>query len=82
MARIILISLKRRHKTACDSGGRIVIALRAGLKLFRLLHRLMHKPAQRKGDPAYGDDSPLYGAMDFVCRSERKSGLTKKKKTP
>ena len=34
------------------------------------------------GDPAYGDDSPLYGAMGFVRKSERKSGLTKKKKTP
>ncbi len=34
------------------------------------------------GDPAYGDDSPLYGAMGFVRKSERKSGLTKKTKTP
>ena len=34
------------------------------------------------GDPAYGNDSPLYGAMGFVRKSERKSGLTKKKKTP
>ncbi len=34
------------------------------------------------GSAAYGDDSPLYGAMGFVRKSERKSGLTKKKKTP
>ena len=32
------------------------------------------------GDPAYGDDSPLYGAMGFVRKSEKKSGLTRKKK--
>ena len=34
------------------------------------------------GNASYGDDSPLYGAMGFVRKSERKSGLTKKKKTP
>lgn len=28
----------------------------------------------------YGDDSPLYGAMGFVRMSEKKSGLTRKKK--
>jgi len=33
-------------------------------------------------DPAYGNDSPLYGAMGFVRKSEKKSGLTRKKKTP
>ena len=31
------------------------------------------------GDPAYGNDSPLYGAMGFVRKSEKKSGLTRKK---
>ncbi len=34
------------------------------------------------GNSDFGDDSPLYGAMGFVRKSERKSGLTKKKKTP
>ena len=34
------------------------------------------------GDSAYGNDSPLYGAMGFVRKSEKKSGLTRKKKTP
>ena len=34
------------------------------------------------GSPDYGDDSPLYGAMGFVRKSEKKSGLTRKKKTP
>ena len=34
------------------------------------------------GDPAYGNDSPLYGAMGFVRKSEKKSGLTRKKVTP
>ena len=32
------------------------------------------------GDPNYGNDSPLYGAMGFVRKSERSSGLTRKKK--
>lgn len=31
------------------------------------------------GDRSFGDDSPLYGAMGFVRKSERKSGLTRKK---
>jgi hypothetical protein len=35
-----------------------------------------------RGDKDYGDDSPLYGAMGFVRKSERKSGLSRKKKTP
>ena len=32
------------------------------------------------GNPDYGNDSPLYGAMGFVRKSEKKSGLTRKKK--
>ena len=32
------------------------------------------------GDPNFGNDSPLYGAMGFVRKSERASGLTRKKK--
>lgn len=35
-----------------------------------------------KGDPTFGDDSGLYEAMGYVRKSERKSGLTRKKKTP
>ncbi len=31
------------------------------------------------GSPDYGNDSPLYGAMGFVRKSEKKSGLTRKK---
>ncbi len=31
-------------------------------------------------DPNYGDDSSLYGAMGYVRKSQRKSGLTRKKK--
>ena len=34
------------------------------------------------GNPDYGNDSPLYGAMGFVRKSEKKSGLTRKKDTP
>lgn len=32
------------------------------------------------GSPDFGNDSPLYGAMGFVRKSEKKSGLTRKKK--
>jgi hypothetical protein len=32
------------------------------------------------GNAAYGNDSPLYGAMGFVRKSEKKSGLTRKTK--
>lgn len=35
-----------------------------------------------RGSKAYGDDSPLYGAMGFIRKSERASGLTRKTKTP
>ena len=35
-----------------------------------------------RGNKDYGNDSPLYGAMGFVRKSERKSGLTRKTKTP
>lgn len=32
------------------------------------------------GHKDYGEDSPLYGGMGFVMKSQRKSGLTRKKK--
>ena len=32
------------------------------------------------GDPAFGPDSALYEAMGYIRKSERKSGLTRKKK--
>ena len=32
------------------------------------------------GHKDYGEDSPLYGSMGFVRKSERKSGLTRKEK--
>ena len=36
-----------------------------------------------RGSKDYGDDSPLYGAMGFVRKSDRASGLTRKtKQTP
>ncbi len=34
------------------------------------------------GDPNFGPDSPLYGATGRTRKSERKSGLTRKKKEP
>ena len=33
------------------------------------------------GDPNFGPDSPLYGATGRTRKSDRKSGLTRKKKT-
>ena len=35
-----------------------------------------------RGDPAYGEDSPLYRAMGFVPKSERNSGLTRRGSAP
>jgi hypothetical protein len=32
-----------------------------------------------KGNAAHGEDSPLYAAMGYVCKSNRKSGLTRRK---
>ncbi len=32
------------------------------------------------GSAEYGNDSPLYGAMGFVRKSDKKSGLTRKTK--
>lgn len=34
------------------------------------------------GDPNFGPNSALYEACGYVRKSERKSGLTRKKKTP
>ena len=31
------------------------------------------------GDPAFGEDCDLYEAMGYVRKSERKSGLSRKK---
>ena len=33
-------------------------------------------------DPEYGDDSALYEALGYVRKSDRKSGLTRKKVVP
>lgn len=35
-----------------------------------------------RGSKDYGDDSPLYGAMGFIRKSERASGSTRKPKKP
>ena len=34
------------------------------------------------GSPDYGPDSDLYGAMGYVRKSQRKSGLTQKSNVP
>ena len=38
--------------------------------------------AKLKADPTEGDDSALYKAMGYVRKSDRKSGLTRKKNEP
>jgi hypothetical protein len=43
-----------------------------------LRKKLMLVTNATRGDPAYGEDSPLYRAMGYVPRSERNSGLTRK----
>ena len=35
-----------------------------------------------KGDPDEGEDGEFYGALGYVRQSERKHGLTRKKKQP
>jgi hypothetical protein len=35
-----------------------------------------------KGDPNFGEDSDLYDTMGYVRKSERASGLTRKKQKP
>jgi hypothetical protein len=35
-----------------------------------------------RADPTEGDDSPLYGALGYTRSSERKTGLTRKRKDP
>ncbi len=34
-----------------------------------------------KGDPDHGEDSPLYAAMGYVRKSDRRSGLSRKTAT-
>lgn len=66
-----------------------MIEFKAELKLIRYVRDDKYNALDQKrsqigmavaGDPAYGNDSPLYGAMGFVRKSEKKSGLTRKKK--
>jgi hypothetical protein len=35
-----------------------------------------------RGTPGFGPDSPLYRALGYIRKSERKSGLTRKGATP
>lgn len=81
-------------KTDIDAGAAAddeIEMLEAQLKLKREARDDMYAGLDEKrvkvgqgvaGNPDFGDDSPLYGAMGFVRKSERKFGLTKKKKTP
>lgn len=60
-------------------------ALKAKKDVFIDMHKDLDSDRSRVGKGVaghkdYGDDSPLYGSMGFVRKSERKSGLTRKKK--
>jgi hypothetical protein len=39
-------------------------------------------PRESKTNAAYGPDSDLYGAMEYIRRSQRQSGLTQKSNVP
>lgn len=75
--------------TACAADDAAIADLEAEIKLKRearddkyvALNEKRTKVGQGVvGSPEYGDDSPLYGAMGFVRKSERASGLTRKTK--
>ncbi len=74
--------------TAADAADDEIDTLEAQLKLKREARDDMYAALDEKrskvgqgvaGNPDFGDDSPLYGAMGFVRKSEKKSGLTRKK---
>jgi len=84
------LSEERKKNDAAEADDQAIEDLEIELKMkrdqrddkYRDLDQKRSKVGQGvAGDPAYGDDSPLYGAMGFVRKSEKKSGLTRKKKT-
>ena len=75
-----------RGKTAAADAG--IADLEAELKMKRDVRDGKYAALNDKrskvgqGVAAYGNDSPLYGAMSFVRKSDRASGLTRKAKPP
>jgi len=75
--------------TACAAKDAEIADLEAELKMKREVRDDKYAALDQKrskiglgvaGNADYGNDSPLYGAMGFVRKSEKKSGLTRKKK--
>lgn len=77
--------------TACAADDATIGDLEAELKMKREVRDDKYAALNEKrskvglgvaGSAAYGNDSPLYGAMGFVRKSDRASGLTRKSKSP
>ncbi|MEQ1606448.1 MAG: hypothetical protein ABL999_16425 [Pyrinomonadaceae bacterium] len=77
--------------TSCAADDAAIADLEAELKMKREVRDDKYVALNEKrskvglgvaGSAAYGNDSPLYGAMGFVRKSDRASGLTRKKVTP
>lgn len=75
--------------TACAADDAAIGDLEAELKMKREVRDDKYVALNEKrskvglgvaGSAAYGNDSPLYGAMGFVRKSDRASGLTRKTK--
>ncbi len=82
-------TVMRGKMTAIDAKTQIVDDLRAQIKMADdelddmygdLDDTMVDVGSGVRGDKNFGDDSPLYGAMGFKRKSERASGLTRKKK--
>ena len=76
-------------KDGLDTDDETVAANQAMLEGSQDTRKTNYKAAAKKletykngviGNPDFGPDSPLYGAMGFKRTSERASGLTRKKK--
>ena len=74
--------------TACAADDAAIGDLESELKLKREVRDDKYIALNDKrskvgvaGSATYGNDSPLYGAMGFVRKSDRASGLTRKSKT-
>ena len=77
--------------TACAADDATIADLEAELKMKREVRDDKYAALNENrskvglgvaGSAAYGNDSPLYGAMGFVRKSDRASGLTRKTKPP
>jgi len=77
--------VSRRHRRNAAADDAAIADLEAELKMKRDVRDGRYLAFNEKrskvglgvaGSAAYGNDSPLYGAMGFVRKSDRASGLT------